>query len=1238
MQLAIAPSSLGAVVLALPAPVPPSDQKGHDAARQSSEATDYDDGAVRYRVGPRHRSRGGAGPFDDEECEGQDGEGDGWGGEGGGEEGEGGGEEEEGGGEGDDGNEGDVVGEDDGMDDDVAEEVEDNRSSQFHRRHQNESQGRREDDACSVGDAVNASDQPAASRRMSQSFDQTKDGGDEPGSRGKRKRGEASTSPASRTKQARADAVNEARGALTASQEARAPRKTGGGGRSGSRGGGHGGGRKGSQRSRAPELRDSGDEGEGDAVRDMRQWWIDNNRIEAPKAKVSEKDAAAVAHHKTWQNFLRACMGKACDKEFVKQALDNEHNKDRSNKLRGYLNLATSTRTVCPLVEKFFAMFEEGKLPTSKGKIPLEMLGRMEGRLPGPYTDENKGQRTLYHCIYARDGPKGSTVSWKDLCPTYFKNFGDMTCCEREVALLRLMSGKVVATKVRVTPPRVNTECLLDIMRKERYMVRMFNYIVFRTEGRAGDEWNDDFFMSYKDQKERYASNGLCADEWEKQRGKLHSNIVKTIPRRLGGVEEARQGAGLGPTQVMYKEAPFHFKVFIYTTIDKLDMIRAEVKRIASSACHLVWDKLQRQTTLLPVCMRSKEVMAAPVDIVAAAQKMTCRAAIVDISAANFSSACTSQNFDALYAMMAKCCGPNRILFLFAPQNVQSDVLRQLYRWEDIELIPRSWKRVDRPPSDVTRYDNIATSSRDLMAIVLHTEGGDLKKVTVAPRLHNDLTEVHVVEEKFGKCIGKHCGVEGDESAAYSIWEREPDKLRKLCSSFVGEAEGNNVIACDESAKDIVYLTKFVNILVKDGRFECRLEKSRATHRTNKDMYHKLGPKRLKVWEYMFRDAPDGRLDGGYIYRKAKVTEVLKHYHGALTGAFETFDARCEILRPVEDDEDDDLDIPAQPTKMAPGDPIPPRFCADPNNVYFLDDKYACTSEDKWGHDVISHDGIFEPCIQGGEWKMAMKYVSKGWRPFPRMGKDSWLKTTEQSILYRYQKENPGESETSITAKAKQLFDALGATRQLEYSHKFYELQSSPSYGKIDWKVERAAALESMDVDSREDAAPVPEAATGNTMGEQREDGGMTLGVKPPLPEAGNTLAGKNTIGAISVATGDTSQGEKVSLDKPADAGATYGSLLATGAALAGTSEMVSESTGEMGVTGMSLHPPTCTSKGDAHCTTTPQGGVTEDGGNGGNAGGSPRSRNIEDMTTDDEDGVEGGKGVSDPTRAKNEG
>ncbi|GBG83610.1 hypothetical protein CBR_g37414 [Chara braunii] len=945
------------------------------------------------------------------------------------------------------------------------------------------------------------------------------------------------------------------------------------------------------------------------------------------------------------------------------------------------MNLATSTDAVWPLVERFFGMFNKDKLPVGDGKIPLEMPGRMEGRQPGPYTDETKGQRTLYHCIYARDGPKGSTVSWKDLCPSYFKNFGDLTCREREVALLLLMKGKVVATNVKVTPPRVNIECLLDIMRKERYMVRMFTYVVFRVEGRGDDEWNDAFFMSYKDLEDRFGPNGLCAPEWERERDKLHVNNVKTVSRRLGGVEEARQGAGLGPTATMYKEAPFHFKVFIYTAIDKLDLLRAEVKRIASSARHIVWDVIGRQTTLLPVCMSSKEVLAVLDDIVASAQKMTCRAAIVDISSSNFNTAWTSQEFDVLHTLMTRCCGQNWVIFFFAPQKVQSDVLRHLFRWDDVELIPETWQRVDRPSNDITRYGNIATTSGDMMVIVLHAEGGDLKKVTVKPRFLNDLTNVHVVEEQFGKCLGKHGGIEGDESVVYSIWERESGKLRSLCGSFVGEAEGvlllgkahaglvweflqagNNVIVCDESAKDIAYLTKFIDILVKDDRFACHVEKPRYKHLSNSDMFHKLGPKRLKVWEYLFGDAPQGRLDGNYIYRKAKATETLKHYHGALTGAFETFVARCEILKfDLHKDQLTSKDY-AELAKSGDGfNPVDSEEDSSESDLEFGDDTGV---EGPGGgmlrsHDegtVRSHEGSVqvtvhngasmvtpmeatESCIQDEEWKMAVKYRS-GWQTFRRMSKDTWLKTMELAILYRVQKENLGQSEGAVKAKAKKLFDVLRDNHQLEYSWKFYAMRTSPSCGSIDWKVNQTVGT--MEESSYRDVVPSTASPPVPRQAGQREDDGTTV-VKAQEVDM-------TSLPQIFVGTIEPSKRMDVSNALPSDAGATYESLLMACAALEGKSEMQSESGVGLSVADSQLQPELCTSKGDAEsgiglnvadnrlqpelCTgkgdaqspLTPQGGTAADGGKGGNVEGILRSRNFDTLTDDFDDEGEGGK------------
>ncbi|GBG73527.1 hypothetical protein CBR_g16870 [Chara braunii] len=608
-----------------------------------------------------------------------------------------------------------------------------------------------------------------------------------------------------------------------------------------------------------------------DAVRDMRQWWIDNHRIEAPKGTVSDKDAVAVTHQKKWQNFLRASMGKACDKAFVKQALENEYSKDWRNKLRGYMNLATSTEAVWPLVEKFFEMFNEGKLPVGDGKIPLDMPA-----------------------------------------------------------------------------------------------------------------------------------------EWEKERDKLHVNKVKTVPRRLGGVEEARQGSGLGPTATMYKEAPFHFKVFVYTSIDKLDLLRAEVKRVVSSTRHIVWDKLKKQTTLLPVCMPLKEVLAAPADIVAEAQKMTCKAVILDISPANFYTTWTSQEFDALHSIMTKCCGINWVLFIFAPQKVQSDVLRFLFQWEDIELILGTWKRVDRPSNDITRYGNIATASRDMMAIVLQAEGGDLRKVTVAPRLVNNLTNVHVVEDKFRKCLGKHGGIEGDESVVYSIWEREPDKLRSLCGSFVGEAEGSIPVAAPSVASMVA-------------------------------------PSETAALQ------DNGRCGGN---------------------------------------EEDDIEIPGEASTLAPGDAIPPGYCADPNTIYFLEGKHTHTGEDQWGHDIIWHEGVLQPCIQDGEWKMAVKYTS-GWKTFRRMSKDIWLKTTELTILHRVRVENPGQSEAAINAKAEKLFHVLRDNRQLEYNNKFYALRSSPSRGSINWKVDQTTRT--LEGSCSHDFMPSAEPASVAAQAGHRGDDGTTV-------------------------------------------------------------------------------------------------------------------------------------------------
>ncbi|GBG69511.1 hypothetical protein CBR_g4204 [Chara braunii] len=677
-------------------------------------------------------------------------------------------------------------------------------------------------------------------------------------------------------------------------------------------------------------------------VRDMRQWWIDNHRIEAPKGKVSDKDAVAVAHQKKWQNFLRASMGKACDKAFVKQALENEYSKDWSNKLRGYMNLATSTEAVWQLVE---------------------------------------------------------------------------------------------------------------------------------------------------------------------------------------------------------------------------------------------------------------------------------RAVILDISPANFCTTWTSQEFDALHSMMTKCCGVNWVLFVFAPQKVQSDILRCLFRWEDIELILGTWKRVDRPLNDITRYGNIATASRDMMAIVLHAEGGDIRKVTVAHHLINDLTNVHVVEEKFGKCLGKHEGIEGDESVVYSIWERESGKLRSLKAKATKTLKHYHGALTGASETFVARC----EILKFDLRKDQLTSKDYAELAKSGDGFNPVDSEEdssdsdLGLGEETCVEVPRSGMvqahDDGTVHSHEGSIPVAAPSVASMVAPSET--AALQDIGRCGGNKEGDIEIPGEASTLALGDAIPPGYCAGPNTIYFLEGKHTHTGEDQWGHDIIWHEGVLQPYIQDGEWKMAVKYTSS-WKTFRRMSKDIWLKTTELAILHRVRVENPGQSEAAIKANAEEVFHVLRDNRQLEYNNKFYALCSSPSRGSINWKVDQTART--LKGSCSHDFMPSAESASVPAQAGHRGDDGTTV-VGPQ--EVDMTSMPQISKKSISVAAAQSSPPIDVSTTLPPDAGATYGSLLITNAAMEGRSEIELESDVGPSMAESRLQPSLCTVKGDAQSPLTLQGGADGDGYKGEDAEGMHRSRNLDTLTAD---------------------
>ncbi|GBG78180.1 hypothetical protein CBR_g26213 [Chara braunii] len=467
------------------------------------------------------------------------------------------------------------------------------------------------------------------------------------------------------------------------------------------------------------------------ACEDIRGFWRLKNYIEPVGFKVAENDINGKMHQETWQKFMRVCIIRC----------------------------------------------------------PRDMPGRQEGKLPGQYTEEVNGKKEGFHCIATKDGGHGATVIFKDLVPSNFKCFGDMTAREKEVALRLMINKKVIATARQVPTGKLNMNNLLDIIMRERYMMRLFDYIVFKSENKEKDDWNQEFFFDYKGMTERY---GVTAEAWDEERDKIPLEYVRKVPKRLGGDQEMKglKGAGLKATEALYKDAPFHFKVFVYPAIRKVDLLTAEMRRFSNAALHLLWEGNGRRATLLSINMHPKELLPAQDEVVTAATNLNCKATILDLALPSHCSAWSLEDFDALYKMMSKLCGENLTLIVFAPQKHHKTVMRHLYNWENVEVIPGTWKRFMGVGTPVNKYGNMQIESKDTMTIVLHAEGGDLRKVTRVSRSEADIVEVNVVEQFFKRCAAKHGGDEGNEKEEYERWEQEPQRLQTLCNSFLHEDEG----------------------------------------------------------------------------------------------------------------------------------------------------------------------------------------------------------------------------------------------------------------------------------------------------------------------------------------------------------------------------------------------------------------------------------------------------------------
>ncbi|GBG91462.1 hypothetical protein CBR_g52418 [Chara braunii] len=178
--------------------------------------------------------------------------------------------------------------------------------------------------------------------------------------------------------------------------------------------------------------------------------------------------------------------------------------------------------------------------------------------------------------------------------------FEDLTAREKEMVLEMILDRHVVVTTGRTFNKNLlNMDDIMVEVRRERYMIRLFNYVVFKTEGRKEDEWHDEFFIGYSRIMDRFAPTGLTKEQWKENKTKVPAHKAKDVPKRLGDIDEPKVGkvGGFKLTRTLYAECPYYLKVFMHEIIGAIDQLRDELRRISANARHTACeDRLRAKT------------------------------------------------------------------------------------------------------------------------------------------------------------------------------------------------------------------------------------------------------------------------------------------------------------------------------------------------------------------------------------------------------------------------------------------------------------------------------------------------------------------------------------------------------------------------------------------------------------------------------------------------------------------
>ncbi|GBG88734.1 hypothetical protein CBR_g48264 [Chara braunii] len=897
------------------------------------------------------------------------------------------------------------------------------------------------------------------------------------------------------------------------------------------------------------------------SMKDIRWCWKEKGYPRAVMGNPSGKQAQV----ESWRQFCEDALQKTTYNHLWTLADDKTEQGIRKQNaaLRSYFPLAMAGESAWKMRMEFFEKWETGTLLAPEGAKWIAKKKKVKGVKAGVSHIENDKtgrKEVVYNIPVEAPQKKGKKEKESD---DYMEALTDNEKCR---LLKKVLNCEVVwvQTGSSALPKqgKLGVQEAVHLVKCDRILVRLWNYYQFKYENWPDSNWTRSYPFLRKREAilVQFKRQGLDAALWDGSRKLVgDSSLFRDCPPFMGCEDDKSIKAT--EKLVLNKKLSIDWKNKVLSMLTGSRSKSMDVA-LAEGMVHIRWQDSGDVTSIAPFGVDPLEAQMKVVELEKAVGITKCHAAVLDLREPVDITQWTQQAFESLNALLQHLFPSHWTVVAFVPREHDYYFMTSLCHLSVVKAMAGKWVRRPQQKKSFAVGNNLY-SVDDRMYILF--KGDDLRENTsvvydarleagdaAAVGAHVKVTPTDVSEMPFEPCEWPLV-IPGHDHKVYKDMELNPAHLAHLlefvCKKgegvmFLGKAHaqvvwealkgGRNVVVLEGNSELLQYTLDFLKGAVNSGTHRCefisRTHKTRRAWEPSTDMWLKLSErKRDRIYEFLILETrPRRDIDPEYIRRREHMLALLDNYHGASRLNAKNFLDRLECLYFVESEQELRvasysalIDADEEATTRVVFDTNVPEEDSDTKEIALnylpapvLPPPGSSTAD--WGHDMIWHPGTIQLAIREGEWIMVVVDSAGQWEPRLRLPKSEYLQLASSGVADKVASENPRFQATdpAIVKHADRLFLELQDKGWLELSDEFYDFDTSPSKGSVDWKVPPATGSQG----SVGGGSPGPPGGGGGGGSGKGTGEGAASGGSVGTHDQGRTLESGGWVGLLNVA------------------------------------------------------------------------------------------------------------------------